>query len=65
MRFAVCPEQIAGEFTVTVGDGVTVTVETAVFEQPDVVPVTVYVAVLEGAAVAVFVPVTVVPPDQV
>lgn len=41
MRLAVWPAQMFGEFTVTAGTGVTVTVDTAVLEQPDVVPVTV------------------------
>ena len=40
-RFAVCPGQIVGEFTVTIGKEVMVTVDTAVFEQLPTVPVTV------------------------
>lgn len=39
--------------------------DTAVAEQPEVVPVTVYVVVADGDASAVLVPVTVVPDDQV
>lgn len=46
-------------------EGFTVTVATAVPEQPDVVPVTVYVVVEAGEALAVFVPVAVAPADQV
>ena len=41
VRVAVWPAQIAGEFTVTFNDGVTVTVATAVLLQLPVVPVTV------------------------
>ena len=41
VKLAVCPLQIAGLFTVTVGFGFTVTVDTAVPVQPLVVPVTV------------------------
>ena len=41
VNVAVCPEHIPGEFTVTVGSGVTVTVATAVLLQPLAVPVTV------------------------
>jgi hypothetical protein len=41
VKLAVAPAQMVGELTVTVGIGFTVTVETAVPEQPDVVPVTV------------------------
>ena len=42
VKVAVWPEQIVGEFTVTVGRPVTVTVATAVLLQPSVeVPVTV------------------------
>ena len=55
---------MVGELTVTAGTGVTVTVVTAVPDHPAVVPVTVYVVVDDGAAVAVLVPVTVVPADQ-
>jgi hypothetical protein len=40
-KLPVCPAQIVGELTVTVGIGLTVTVETAVAEQLLVVPVTV------------------------
>jgi len=43
----------------------TVTVETAVAEQPEVVPVTVYVVVLAGDAFAVLAPVDVAPALQV
>jgi hypothetical protein len=39
---AVCPEQIVGLFTLTVGVGITLTVQTAVFVQPiEFIPVTV------------------------
>ena len=38
---ATSPGQIVGEFTVTTGSGLTVTVDVAVPEQPFVVPVTV------------------------
>ena len=48
-----------------VGTAFTVTVATEVFEQPLVVPVTVYVVVANGFATAVLVPVTVAPADQV
>lgn len=65
VNVAAWPAQIAGELTVTAGTAFTVTVEMAVAEQLAVVPVTVYVVVDEGAAVAVLVPVTVVPADQV
>jgi hypothetical protein len=41
VKVAVAPLQIVGEFTVTVGKGLTVTVATAVPVQPVVVPVTV------------------------
>jgi hypothetical protein len=47
----VAPLQIVGEFTVTVGKGLTVTVATAVPVQPVVVPVTVYDVVLVGLTV--------------
>ena len=43
-----------GLFTVTFGSGVTVTVDTAVFVQPLVVPVTVYVIVVVNADVVGF-----------
>ena len=43
-----------GEFTVTFGNGVTVTVDTAVLVQPLVVPVTVYVVVVVNAGVVGF-----------
>jgi hypothetical protein len=46
VKLAVSPEQIFGEFTVTFGEGFTVTVATAVPVQPFVVPVTVYVVVV-------------------
>lgn len=42
------PAQIVGELTVTDGSCVTVTVATTVFEQPFVVPVTVYEVVEAG-----------------
>ena len=41
IRVAVWPSQMVGEFTVTIGNGFTVMVDTAVAEQPSVVPVTV------------------------
>ena len=41
IRVAVCPAQMVGEFTVTTGNGLTVTVAIAVAVQPNVVPVTV------------------------
>ena len=41
IKVAVVPEQILGEFTVTTGGAVTVTVATADFVQPPNVPVTV------------------------
>ena len=65
VRLAVWPAQIDGELTVTAGNAFTVTVETAVLEQPDAVPVTVYDVVDAGDASAVLVPVTVVPLVQV
>jgi hypothetical protein len=43
-----------GEFTLTLGALVTVTVDTAVFVQPFVVPVTVYVVVVVNAGVVGF-----------
>jgi len=50
---AVLPEQIEGEFTVTVGVGLTVKTEVLLPEHPLVVPVTVYVVELPGFAVTV------------
>ena len=47
------------------GNGLTVTVATAVPVQPKEVPVTVYVVVVIGETSAVFIPVTVAPADQV
>ena len=44
---------MVGEFTVTTGNGLTVTVDTAVAVQPSVVPVTVYDVVMSGEAVLV------------
>ena len=41
VNVAASPTQIVGEFTDTVGDGFTVTVDVAVAEQPKSVPVTV------------------------
>ena len=61
VKFAVCPAQIVGEFTVTTGTGLTEIVAMAVLLQPAVVPVTVYVVVIIGEAVAVFTPVDVAP----
>jgi hypothetical protein len=46
VKLAVSPRQILGLFTVIVGFGFTLTVETAVPVQPFVVPVTVYVVVV-------------------
>jgi hypothetical protein len=40
VNVAVCPKQIVKELTVTVGNGITDIVATAVFVQPDEVPVT-------------------------
>jgi hypothetical protein len=51
VKVALCPLQIVGELTVIVGREFTVTVATAVFEQPEVVPVTVYVVVEVGETV--------------
>lgn len=48
MSVAVCPEFIVAEFTFTIGNGFTVTVATAVLEQPLFVIVTVYVVVVTG-----------------
>jgi hypothetical protein len=42
---------MVGEFTFIVGDGFTVTVDTAVLLQPFVVPVTVYVVVVVNVGV--------------
>jgi hypothetical protein len=41
VKSALSPEQMVGEFTLTTGNGLTVTVATAVAEQPVDVPVTV------------------------
>ena len=62
---AVCPTHIVGESTVTVGNGLTFTVDIAVPTQPKVEPVTVYVVVVTGEAVAVVAPKAVAPADQV
>jgi hypothetical protein len=62
---AVVPGQITGELTVIKGIGLTVTVDTAVPVQPEVVPVTVYEVVVVGAASAVATPVEVAPADHV
>jgi hypothetical protein len=49
---AEAPIQMLGEFTVSVGNGKTVTTAVAVFKQPlAAVPVTVYVVVVVGFAV--------------
>ena len=57
---------MVGLFTVTIGSGLTVIVDTAVLLQPaTVVPVTVYVVVMAGEAVAVFIPVEIAPAGQV
>ena len=50
--------------TTAVGSGLTVTMDTAVEEQPEVVPVTVQVVELTGEAVAVLTPVNAAPADQ-
>ncbi len=65
VKLAVCPAQIVGELTVKASEAATVTVETAVPVHPELVPVTVYVAVLAGDAVAVEAPVDVAPALQV
>ena len=59
------PRHIVGEFTVVIGAGFTVTVATAVDEQPAEVPVTVYEVVVTGEASAVVTPVDVAPALQV
>ena len=51
-KVAVLPEQITAEFTLTVGLALTLTVATAVLEQPAVVPVTVYVVVADGEIIS-------------
>lgn len=56
VNVAVCPEHIPGEFTVTFGSAVTVTVATAVLLQPLLVPVTVYVVVDVKAGVVAGLP---------
>jgi hypothetical protein len=48
VKSALSPEQIVGELTVIIGNGLTVTVATAVAEQPVEVPVTVYEVVEVG-----------------
>ena len=48
------PAQMVGEFTVTTGNGVTVTVLVAVPLHVPIVPVTVYVVVEAGVAVTGF-----------
>jgi hypothetical protein len=48
VKSALSPEQMVGEFTLTTGNGLTVTVATAVAEQPVEVPVTVYEVVEVG-----------------
>ena len=53
---AVWPEHIEGEFTITFGNGVTVTVATAVLLQPLAVPVTVSVVVALNAGVVAGLP---------
>ena len=52
---------MVGEFTVTTGNGLTVTVAIAVAVQPNVVPVTVYEVVTSGATS----PVALTPADHV
>ena len=51
----VWPEQIIGELTVTVGNGVTLTLATTVFVQPTEIPNTVKLVVLVGDTIIVFV----------
>ena len=48
VKVALCPAQIVGLFAVIIGSGVTFTVELVDAEQPEAVPVTVYVVVLAG-----------------
>ena len=48
VKVAAAPAQIVGELTVVIGNGLTVTVATAVEEQPKEVPVTVYEVVVAG-----------------
>jgi hypothetical protein len=55
VKVALAPAQMVGELTVTVGDGFTVTEETAVFVQPPVVPETVYVVDTTGETLIGFV----------
>jgi hypothetical protein len=50
-----CPLQIVAFVLVTTGSGFTVTVETAVFEQPFEIPVTVYEVDVEGLTVIGFI----------
>ena len=54
VKLAVCPLQTLGEFTLTVGFGLTVTVKAAVPVQPFNVPVTVYVVVVVNMGVIGF-----------
>jgi hypothetical protein len=58
---ALPPGQIVAEVEFIVGIGLTVTVEIAVLEQLPFVPVTVYVVVVLGEAVAVLAPEEVAP----
>jgi hypothetical protein len=51
VNVALPPEQMVGEFTLTVNDGPIVTVDTAVPEQPLSVAVTVYDVVVFGETV--------------
>ena len=61
----VCPKQtVSFNPAFTTSEELTVTVATAVEEQPKDVPVTVYVVVVAGAASAVLTPVEVAPADQ-
>jgi hypothetical protein len=66
VKVAVLPAHIVGEFTVTVGVGLTVTVVVLTPEQTPVVPVTVYTVVAVGLAVTLVpeVPLRPVPGDQ-
>ena len=54
VNVADCPTQIVDELTVTIGNGLTDTVATAVFVQPAVVPVTVKFVVDNGVTVSGF-----------
>jgi hypothetical protein len=59
------PLHIVCELTVTVGVGLTVTIDSAFPIQPPILPVTVYDVVVTGEASAVLIPVDVAPAVQV